>query len=101
MILEHLQPVRGLPGAEAGLHGAVAVVLGDEGVAVALEDLEVLDELFLEVLLDCQEEELDVHGLALELEPVEAEVLDLLGLLLRQLDLVPKFIILLDLLLEH
>ena len=65
VVLEHLEPVRGLSGCQSGLHGAVIVILVDKGAAVLLEDVQVGDQLLLEVLLNCEEQDLDVHGLAL------------------------------------
>ena len=87
MILEHLETVGGLARGEAGLHGAVVVVLVDKASAVLLEDVEIGDQLFLEVLLNSEEQYLDVHGLALQLEPVVLERFDLVHFFLCQLDL--------------
>ena len=83
MILEHLEAVGGLAWGKAGLHGAVVVVLVDEASAVLLEDVEIGDQLFLEVLLDGKQQDLDVHGLALQLEPVVLERFDLVHFFLR------------------
>ena len=87
MILEHLEAVRGLARGEAGLHRAIVVVLVDEASAVLLEDVKIGDQLFLEVLLDGEQQDLDVHGLALQLEPVVLECFDLVHFFLCQLDL--------------
>ena len=87
MILEHLETVRGLSRGQARLHGAVFVVLVDEAAAVLLEYVQVGDQLLLEVLLYGQQQDLYVHGFALQLQPVVLQGLDFVDLFLRQLDL--------------
>ena len=87
MILEHLETVRGLSRGQARLHGAVFVVLVDEASAVFLEYVQVGDQLLLEVLLYGQQQDLYIHGFALQLQPVVLQGLDFVDLFLRQLDL--------------
>ena len=87
MILEHLEPVGGLPRGQAGLHGPVFIVLVDEAAAVLLEDVEIGDQLLLEVLLNGEQQDLDVHGFALQLQPVVLEGFDFVDFFFRQLDL--------------
>ena len=47
------------------LHRPVCVILDDEGGAILLEDLQVGNQFLLEVLLDSQQQQLDVHRFAL------------------------------------
>jgi hypothetical protein len=87
MILEHLETVGSLSRCQAWLHGAVFVVLVDEASAVFLEYVQVGDQLLLEVLLYGQQQDLYIHGFALQLQPVVLQGLDFVDLFLRQLDL--------------
>ena len=74
MILEHLKLVRGLFGRQTLFHGSILMVIFNKLVTLTLEYFQISNEFSLEVLLYSKKQNLDIHGLGLELQPIKLKI---------------------------